>query len=52
MAIWTFEKMIQATKIPQQGWKTVKQAHGEIGGGNEATISQPFPAKGFFVLPK
>jgi|TARA_R110000787_G_scaffold281793_1_gene393285 hypothetical protein len=39
-------------KHTHNGAVHIKQAHGEIGGGNEATISQPFPAKGFFVLPK
>jgi hypothetical protein len=53
IAIWTFESQIQATKIPSVGWKKVEgNPQWGVGGGNEAIISQPFPAKGSFLLTK
>jgi len=53
MVIWTFESQIQATKIPAVGWRPVQgNPQWGVGGGNEATINQPFPAKGLFLLPK
>lgn len=52
IAIWTFEVEILATKMPSGpgAYQTVKPKYGEIGGGKEATILQPFPIHGFFPL--
>ncbi len=52
MGVWTFQSEIQGTKVPQAGWNPVTPNFGEPGGGNEATIAQPFPVKGAFLLGK
>jgi hypothetical protein len=54
IAIWTYETKILATKMPAGPgrYQTVKPKYGEPGGGNEATIIQPFPIHGFFPLLK
>lgn len=51
LGVWTFQSEIQATKIPQVGWNVVPRVPGwGEGGGLEATVNQPFPVKGVFIL--
>jgi RHS repeat-associated protein len=54
LVIWTYEVEILATKMPSGpgAYQPVKPKYGEPGGGNEATIIQPFPIHGFFPLIK
>ena len=52
IGVWTFESEIHATKHPRYSWDIVQPAFGEPGGGREATIGQPFPVKGAFILGK
>lgn len=54
IAVWTFESVINATKMPAGpgNYQPVKPRFGEPGGGREATILQPFPIHGFFPLLK
>lgn len=54
IAIWTYETEILVTKMPSGAgrYQPVKPKYGEPGGGNEATIVQPFPIHGFFPLIK
>jgi hypothetical protein len=49
-AVWIFQSEIQTTKIPKAAWNPVTLNFGEPGGGNEATIGQPFPVKSAFLL--
>jgi len=49
---YTFRSLIQETLNPQVGWNIVAPDNGEIGGGREGTIFQPFPMMGLFELKK